>query len=63
MSWGTGERYNIPQVTNTSDIAVRLFLETEADKGHGRIELRKCIASSQIDWLKQKPEWARSGRS
>ena len=42
---------------------VRLFLETEADKGHGRIELRKCIASSQIDWLKQKPEWARSGRS
>ena len=52
---------------------VRLFLETEvdkasstaietsyeeADKGHGRIELRKCIASSQIDWLKQKPEWA-----
>lgn len=52
---------------------VRLFLETEADKvlstaiqtmyegadkGHGRIETRKCIASSQIDWLKQKPEWA-----
>lgn len=52
---------------------VRLFLETEvgkvsstaietryeeADKGHGRIEIRKCIVSSQIDWLKQKPEWA-----
>ena len=52
---------------------VRLFLETEiaktsstiiedrfdeADKGHGRIELRKCIVSSQIDWLKQKPDWA-----
>jgi predicted transposase YbfD/YdcC len=52
---------------------VRLFLETEAiktsstviedrfdeaDKGHGRIELRKCIVSSQIDWLKQKSDWA-----
>ncbi len=52
---------------------VRLFLETEAaksastviesvheesDKGHGRIETRKCIVSSQIDWLEQKPQWA-----
>lgn len=52
---------------------VRLFLETEDDKvsssaidaryeeadtGHGRIEIRKCIVSSQIDWLTQKPEWA-----
>lgn len=52
---------------------VQLFLETEvakessaaiedryeeADKGHGRIEMRKCIVSSQIDWLEQKPEWA-----
>lgn len=51
---------------------VRLFLETElkkpvstaihgshqeADKGHGRIELRKCIVSSQIDWLNQKEQW------
>jgi predicted transposase YbfD/YdcC len=51
---------------------VRLFLETEikknastviedryeeADKGHGRIEVRKCIVSSQIDWLKQKSDW------
>ena len=52
---------------------VRFFLETEikksnstviedrheeADKGHGRIEVRKCIVSSQIDWLKQKTDWA-----
>lgn len=52
---------------------VRLFLETEAakvsskaidgvheesDAGHGRIETRKCIVSSQIDWLEQKPQWA-----
>jgi predicted transposase YbfD/YdcC len=52
---------------------VRLFLETElckahttaiedqhydVDKGHGRIETRHCVVSSQIDWLSQKEEWA-----
>lgn len=52
---------------------VRLFLETEAAKessiaiedrheetdcGHGRIETRRCLVSSQIDWLEQKPQWA-----
>jgi len=52
---------------------VRLFLETEVDrvdirgieddhsdvdKGHGRIETRRCFVSSQIDWLSQKEEWA-----
>lgn len=51
---------------------VRLFLETEAakpapeaigvyddvDAGHGRIETRRCIVSSDIDWL----EKSRTGR-
>jgi predicted transposase YbfD/YdcC len=52
---------------------VRLFLEAEiakpsskaiasvyeeADAGHGRIETRKCVVSSQLDWLEQKPQWA-----
>lgn len=52
---------------------VRLFLETalqkqsssviedsdeDIDKGHGRIETRKCYASSQIGWLNQKEQWA-----
>ena len=52
---------------------VRLFLEsefkknstssiddtsTELDKGHGRLEMRHCIVSSQIDWLSQKSDWA-----
>jgi len=51
---------------------VRLFLETEVaksfstriedtfrdmDAGHGRIETRRCVVSSQIDWLEQKPKW------
>ena len=52
---------------------IRLFLEAEfkkksstgiddryeeADKGHGRIEMRRCVVSSQIDWLTQKEQWA-----
>jgi len=52
---------------------VRLFLETEFEKtastkiedcyqavdaGHGRIETRQCIVSSQLDWLKQRSKWA-----
>jgi predicted transposase YbfD/YdcC len=51
---------------------VRLFLESEVakesstaiedryeevDAGHGRIETRRCVVSSQIDWLDQKPKW------
>ena len=51
---------------------VKLFLEAEAvkkssvliedsheeiDAGHGRIETRKCIVSSQIDWIEQRLEW------
>ena len=31
----------------------------EVDKGHGRIEVRKCIVSSQIDWLQQKQDGCR----
>jgi len=52
---------------------IRLFLEAELlkpnsiviedeyeafDKGHGRIESRKCIVSSHVDWLSQKDKWA-----
>jgi predicted transposase YbfD/YdcC len=52
---------------------VRLFLETElekspspainevyedTDKGHGRIEIRSCFISDQVDWLHQKEQWA-----
>lgn len=30
----------------------------EIDKGHGRIETRRCLVSDQLDWLEQKPLWA-----
>ena len=30
----------------------------EVDAGHGRIETRKCVVSSQLDWLEQRPMWA-----
>lgn len=34
-----------------------LFAET-VDKGHGRIEVRRCRLSNDIDWLKQRhPAW------
>ena len=51
---------------------VRLFIETELekksskvlsepytdyDKGHGRLETRKCVVTDRIDWLEQKSEW------
>ena len=52
---------------------VRLFLESEVAKpvsmaindtysesgaGHGRVESRRCVVSSQIDWLEQKTAWS-----
>jgi predicted transposase YbfD/YdcC len=30
----------------------------EADKGHGRIEKRMCYVTDQLDWLKQRSQWA-----
>lgn len=33
--------------------------ETEAEKGHGRIEVRRCKVSTDIDWIRARhPEWA-----
>ncbi len=47
---------------------VRLWLDTQAskselpiietvEKDHGRIEIRRHLLSTNIDWLEQKPEW------
>ena len=33
-------------------------IHEETDKGHGRIEIRKCWSSGDLDWLDQKKEWA-----
>ena len=30
----------------------------EIDKGHGRIEIRECWATSEIDWLDSKNNWS-----
>ncbi len=27
------------------------------EKGHGRIEQRRCCVTEEIDWLEQKSEW------
>src|SRR5512144_2918586 len=48
---------------------VQRWLDTETDRGrlvavetvekdHGRIEQRRYVLSSQIDWLPQRPDWA-----
>lgn len=31
--------------------------DTEVDGGHGRIETRKCVVTSDIDWLQDKELW------
>ena len=31
---------------------------SECDAGHGRVESRRCVVSSQIDWLEQKTPWS-----
>jgi predicted transposase YbfD/YdcC len=50
---------------------VKFFMETEiqkgsskiddfyedVDKGHGRVEIRKCYVSSQINWLSDREKW------
>lgn len=41
--------------TNSKDITDRYL---DVDKGHGRIETRRCIVSDQIDWMRQKEQWA-----
>ena len=44
------------EVEKISESAIEDTYE-EVDKGHGRIETRTCVVTSQIDWLEQKPQW------
>ena len=29
----------------------------DIDKGHGRLEIRKCYSSNNINWLEEREEW------
>jgi len=42
--------------TKESLVKTKGFHET-LDKGHGRIEIRRCWVSTDIDWLDQKDKW------
>lgn len=42
---------------DTETASGRLPIHEKVDKGHGRLEIRRCCLSAQIDWLEQKPEW------
>lgn len=35
----------------------QLKTHCDVDKGHGRVEIRKCALSCDIEWLMQKEEW------
>jgi predicted transposase YbfD/YdcC len=43
------------QITQFQDVAHE-FVES-IDKGHGRIEIRRCWTLSELDYLEQKPLW------
>jgi len=34
-----------------------LLFDESFDKGHGRIEIRRCFACKEIDWLTKKEDW------
>ena len=36
---------------------VDVHVHEEADKGHGRIEIRRCEATSDIAWLQEQHQW------
>lgn len=44
------------QLSKASSTAIEVPYQ-DIDKGHGRIETRRCIVSSEIDWLTQKEQW------
>ena len=43
--------------TYFEDKKAEMNFHEDIDKGHGRIEIRKCFATSKIDWLDNKHEW------
>ena len=45
------------ELSKTASTAIEVPYQ-DIDKGHGRIETRRCIVSSEINWLTQKEQWA-----
>lgn len=45
------------EIKKTHSIGITDYYQ-DVDKGHGRIETRRCFVSNQIDWLSQKEQWA-----
>lgn len=45
------------EVKKTVSTGITDFYQ-DIDKGHGRIETRRCFISNQVDWLSQKDQWA-----
>jgi hypothetical protein len=44
--------------STTREAKASMLCAETIDKGHGRIEVRRCRLSNDIDWLKQRhPAW------
>lgn len=49
------EFFKIHEATDFVDLAH--YSHEETNSAHGRIEIRNCIVTDQLDWLKQKYDW------
>lgn len=44
-------------ISKNDDIKAKRTYAEDIDKGHGRIEIRRCWMTENIDWLQDKSEW------
>lgn len=47
----------IDDISNDKDVINSSAYHKTVEKGHGRIEIRKCVISEEIGWLHNKDEW------
>lgn len=47
----------IDDISKDTDVINSSAYHKTVEKGHGRIEIRKCVISEEIDWLHNKNEW------
>lgn len=47
----------IDDISNDTDVINSSAYHKTVEKGHGRIEIRKCVISEEIGWLHNKDEW------
>jgi predicted transposase YbfD/YdcC len=48
----------LDDISKDSDVINSSNYHKTVEKGHGRIEVRKCVISEEIGWLNNKSEWS-----